>query len=392
MTIPTELPTSSEDILQSLAATLEQLGITQKYGQATINSLFFDPNNPNMTNNDILLAAAFLGTQLPKEALVNLSFAPPNAIEEAQIQTQAFAGLNAREFHIETAPNVSIQAWYIKPEPGKATILFSNGADGDFMRSRELIAQLKNEGYGVLTYQYRGYGAGQGGSSGITTEQGMYSDLKVLSDLLAHGSPENGIVKTTYSKQVLMGYSLGGDVSAHVAAESGHHYKSLVLIDTPKSIEDAFKAEIQNADPLVKSLTAPFQAGIIAAEQKLQGAFDISNDISHMHIPTLFVEGQKDQLALPAIERQLFDSEHYPLKSYFSVSSADHDSILGNLTYADKVADRIDQFLDPCDYNRVVQDISNYCCGISHGANTHFTSHTNQPNSMALLMSGHHSA
>jgi len=316
---------------------------------------------------------------------------PPNAIEEAQIQAQAFAGLNAKEFHVETAPGVSIQAWYIKPEPGKATILFSNGADGNFIRSKELMTQLKNEGYGILTYQFRGYGAGQGGSNGITSEQGLYSDLKALSDLLAHGSPENGIVKTSYSKQVLMGYSLGGDVSAHVAAESGHHYQGLVLIDTPKSLEDAFKAEIQNADPIVQQLTAPFQAGIIAAEQKLQGAFDISNDISHMHTPTLFVEGQKDQLTLPNLEYQLFNSEHYPLKSYFNVSSADHNSILGNQTNADKVADRVDQFLSPCDYNKVVQDISNYCCA-SNGAINHFTQHTDQSNSMTLFLNGQHSA
>jgi pimeloyl-ACP methyl ester carboxylesterase len=286
-----------------LSAILQERGFIQKYGVAAINQTFFNPNNPKVENNDALLEAAFLGKELPKEFLVSQAFSPPTPEEEVQIQTQAFSGLNAKTFHVQTAPGVSLQAWYIPPQAGKGTILFSNGADGDFMKSKELIMQLKNEGYGVLTYQFRGYGAGQGGSSGTPSEQGFYSDLETMSRLLNKGSAEFGIQKTPYSHQVLMGYSLGGDVSAHVASQSGHHYDGLVIIDAPKSIEDAFKAKIQDTDPLAREITASFQSGIQATAQKLHGVFDISRDVARLHAPTLFVEGEDDLLALPALER-----------------------------------------------------------------------------------------
>jgi alpha-beta hydrolase superfamily lysophospholipase len=389
MSTTTPLPTNNAEVLQALATLLEQNGITQQVGAAAINETFFDPNNPKVTNNDALLEAAFFGEALPKDFLVSQAFAPPTAQEEAQIQSQAFAGLNATTFHVQTAPGVSLQAWYIPPQAGKSTILFSNGADGDFMKSKELITQLKNEGYGVLTYQFRGYGAGEAGSSGVTTEQGLYSDLQSLSHLLAQGSSQFGIQATPYSHQVLMGYSLGGDVSAHVAAESGHHYQALALVDAPKSIEDAFKAEIQNTDPLAQQITASFQDGIQAAEQKLQGAFDITKDIAQLHTPTFFVEGGKDPLALPALEHQLFESEKFPDKSYLNIPSADHDTGLSNNSNADLIAGKLEQFLSHADYCKILQDMSAY--GAQHdSAMTHFSAQNQQADSVLLAMAGHH--
>src|SRR6478609_4123854 len=91
-------------VLQQLKATLDQLGITAQVGEAAINATFFDPSNPKMTNNDSLLAAALLGETSPREQLVNLAFAPPNAQLESLIQSQAFTGLNAKTFHVQTAP------------------------------------------------------------------------------------------------------------------------------------------------------------------------------------------------------------------------------------------------------------------------------------------------
>jgi pimeloyl-ACP methyl ester carboxylesterase len=389
MAASTPLPTNNTEVLQALTALLEQQGITQQVGAAAINATFFDPNNPRVTNNDALLEAAFLGQALPRNFLISQAFAPPTTEEENQIQAQAFSGLNAKTFHVETAPGVSLQAWYIPPQIGKSTLLFSNGSDGDFVKSKELMTQLKNEGYGILTYQFRGYGAGEGGSTGIPSEQGLYSDLQVMSHLLAHGSSQFGIEKTPYSHQVLMGYSLGGNVSAHVAAESGHHYQALVLMDAPKSIEDAFKAEIQNTDPLAQQITASQQAGIQATEQKLHGVFDITKDVSKLHLPTLFVEGKKDQLALPSLEHQLFESEKFPIKSYLNVPGADHGSVIGDPANANLVANRVDQFLSHSDYCKILQDMASY--GAQHdSAMTHFGSQNHQADSLVLAMSGHH--
>jgi pimeloyl-ACP methyl ester carboxylesterase len=376
-------------VLQQLKAALDQLGITAQVGEAAINATFFDPTNPKMTNNDELLAAALLGGQATSEQLISLAFAPPSAQLESQIQTQAFAGLNAKTFHVQTEPGVSLQAWYIKPEPGKSTILFSNGTDGNFIKSKELITQLKSEGYGILTYQFRGYGSGQGGSTGVTSEQGLYSDLKAMSRLLAQGSSQFGIQKTAYSHQVLMGYSLGGDVSAHVAAQSGNRYQGLVLVDAPKSIEDAFKAQSQDTDLLVQQITAPFQSNILAAEQKIHGAFDITKDVASLHVPTLFVQGENDKLALPELAKQLFQSEKFPIKSYVNVSGADHNTVVTDPANAHLIADRFDQFLSHSDYCKVLQDMSSYNAH-NEGGMSHFSQASRQPDPMTLAMAGHH--
>jgi len=376
-------------VLQQLKATLDQLGITAQVGEAAINATFFDPSNPKMTNNDSLLAAALLGETSPREQLVNLAFAPPNAQLESLIQSQAFTGLNAKTFHVQTAPGVYLQAWYIKPEPGKSTILFSNGTDGNFIKSKELITQLKEEGYGILTYQYRGYGAGQGGSSGTPSEEGFYSDLNAMSRLLEKGSQQFGIQKTSYSKQILMGYSLGGDVSTRVAAQSGRLYKGLVVIDAPKSIADAFKAQAQDTDPLARQITAPFQAGIQAAVEKLRGVFDITKDVLRLHIPTLFVQGGQDKLALPPLARQLYESMKYPVKSYLDIASADHNTVITNSVNADRIANKVEQFLSHSDYCRVLQDMSRYNAH-NEGNVSYYSQPVRQPDPQILAMAGHH--
>lgn len=381
-----QLPLTNEQILQQLSQTLDKLGITQKYGQAAIHSLFFNPANPKAVNNALLLEAALLGNQLPREFLVSQSFDPPTLREEAQIQTLAFSGLGAKVLRVDTAPGVSLQAWYIKPQPGKSTILFSNGADGDFIKSKELITQLKSEGYGVLTYQFRGYGAADGGSTGKPSEEGLYSDLKALSRFLAEGSTRDGIAKTPYSRQVLMGYSLGGDVSAHVAAESHRPYQGLVLINSPRSIEDAFRAKSQDTDVLVREIVKPFQANIIATEQKLDGAFDISDEMAHLRTPTLFVQGGQDKLALPEIARELFRSERFPVKSFFLVPDADHGSIISDKDNADAVSDRIDSFLSRHDLNKVIQDMAGYCD--KNEAISSYTDVNNPPTPLPLLVAG----
>lgn len=248
-----EIPDSQKGYYQDLLDILNQDGLVQKYGLQTIDNLFFNPNL--MYDNDVLLETSLLGKTKSANFLMAHMFIEPNASQQALILKDAFAGFNAQSLRLQTDPGVTIQGWYIAPKDDKPTIIFSTGLNGDILGAQSLLTKLSSNGYGVFTYEYRGFGGDSGGSTGTPTENGLYHDLQKISTLLAKG--QDGFQKTGYDQQVLMGYSLGANISIHDAAESHHDYRAVVAIDPVRSIPDAVNIEIKQATPLPNKYCNP---------------------------------------------------------------------------------------------------------------------------------------
>lgn len=127
---------------------------------------------------------------------------------------------------ISTPDNVKLNAWYVKAKNNKPTVIFCHGNGGNISYYQYILDVLASKGYGILLFDYRGYGE----SSGIPTEKGLYTDLNSVVSYLENSE------KIPQNKIILWGLSLGGAVVTEIA--SHNQFKAVILQSTFTCIRD----------------------------------------------------------------------------------------------------------------------------------------------------------
>jgi fermentation-respiration switch protein FrsA (DUF1100 family) len=109
---------------------------------------------------------------------------------------------------LQTSDGETIAAKFYQNEVATFTILFSHGNAEDIGYVEPFAKQLRDSGFAVLTYDYRGYGL----SDGSASEDNAYRDIDAAYDHLVkeRGVPPENIV--------VHGRSLGGGVAVDLAA------------------------------------------------------------------------------------------------------------------------------------------------------------------------------
>ena len=127
-----------------------------------------------------------------------------------------------------TTDGLRLHGWLVPPlEPrAGATILVFNGNAGHRGFRATLAAALRERGYGVLLFDYRGYG----GNPGTPTEEGLAADARAARAFLL-SRPEAAATRLVY-----FGESLGSGVATRLAAE--HRPAALVLRSPFTSMTD----------------------------------------------------------------------------------------------------------------------------------------------------------
>ncbi len=122
--------------------------------------------------------------------------------------------------------------------------LYMHGNDGNMNPFWQAVAKMANYGgqhhYGVLMFDYRGFGNSTGTSENIGT---MIADVEACAKWLM----ENGV---TEDRIILYGYSLGTLCGSHVAAYSDVFKTSKLVIEAPQTsantlIQDATGLSLQ---------------------------------------------------------------------------------------------------------------------------------------------------
>lgn len=103
-----------------------------------------------------------------------------------------------------------IAAIYLENPQAEYTILYSHGNAEDLGHLHPLLEQYRNHGFSVFAYDYRGYGH----SSGRTSEQNTYADIKSAYEYLNQeiGVPSDQIIA--------LGRSVGGGPVLHLAQKT----------------------------------------------------------------------------------------------------------------------------------------------------------------------------
>ncbi len=200
------------------------------------------------------------------------------------------------------ASGVMLNAAY-SPAPKashKGTVILSHGNAGHIGTRVHIMDSLIRHGYGVLMYDYQGYGL----SEGTPSESRLYDNLKAASDYLinTHHIP--------ITHQIAMGESLGCAVTVHVAQH--RPFKAVVLLAPFTSIPEMAQVVYPNI-PLQWIITQPF---------------DSLSKITSLTSPLIIAHGQQDETVPHAMGKALFDKVNASTpKKWISVPDAGHNTL-----------------------------------------------------------------
>lgn len=113
----------------------------------------------------------------------------------------------ATEVTFQSDDGEKLLGWYVPPREGKKLVLYFQGNAGGLNLRADRFNWLTADGTGLLALSYRGYG----GSSGKPSEDGLIRDARAAYDFAS--------ARTTATRIVLFGESLGGGVAVALAAE-----------------------------------------------------------------------------------------------------------------------------------------------------------------------------
>lgn len=194
-------------------------------------------------------------------------------------------------FSDKEKPENQYFGWYIPAEQGKPTVLHSMGNKSS-LRSILRYQPLIEDGFGLMSYEYPGYGS----TKGTPDEAALNRAGKAASDFLRD---QKGISRK--DGQVFHGISLGGTVTANLAQTDGPA-KAIILESTMTSFPDVTKKKVENYAP---HWLVPLHH-LTASQMK---SLDKMPAIKE---PLLILHGGQDELMPPDFAQKLHEAAGTP--------------------------------------------------------------------------------
>ena len=207
---------------------------------------------------------------------------------------------------------VKLHGWFAPADTPIATLVMSHGNAGNISHRVPIIYALRDLGFNVFMFDYRGYGR----SEGSPNEQGVYRDGRAAFDFISRRADVDS------SSIILFGTSLGGAVAVEVALH--RPAAGLVLESTFSSARD------------VARVAYPF----LPVQFVLRTKFDSFEKIRSIHLPLLSSHGDRDSIIPISLGRKLYDAANQP-KRFYLVKGADHNDIfwIGGKAYLEQIRD-----------------------------------------------------
>jgi fermentation-respiration switch protein FrsA (DUF1100 family) len=187
---------------------------------------------------------------------------------------------------------LTISAVYLQNANARYTILYSHGNAEDLGTLRPTLEQIRNLGFSVFAYDYRGYGT----SSGSSTEATAYKDVDAAYDYLTR------IAQVPPNRIIALGRSLGGAIAIDLAAR-----KPLAGLIAESTFVSAYR--VLTCFPIY-----PFDQ------------FKSLSKIGGVHCPVLVMHGTSDEVISFWHGRKLFAAANEPKLAYW-VEGAGHNNL-----------------------------------------------------------------
>jgi fermentation-respiration switch protein FrsA (DUF1100 family) len=203
---------------------------------------------------------------------------------------------------LTSSDGAKISATYLPNPDAIFTVLFSHGNAEDIGDDEPLLERIRAAGFGVLAYDYQGYGT----SEGKPTERHAYDDEDAAYKFLVqtmHIQP---------TKIIAFGRSVGSGPAADLA--SRRPVAGLIL-------ESAFTSAFR---VMTRVSVLPFDR------------FDNLQKIKKVHCPVLVIHGRQDSVINVVHGRELFAAANEPKQALW-VDGANHNDVafVGGVRYSD---------------------------------------------------------
>ncbi len=222
------------------------------------------------------------------------------------------------ETTVTTSDGERLGVWYAEPATADAPIVIVfNGNAGTRAGRAPLGEALARSGYGVVLFDYRGYGD----STGSPSEAGLALDARSVRDFAVDIAPGSPIV--------LFGESLGAAVAIGLAATAPPD--ALILRSPFTSLADV--AGVHYRLPL---------------DRLLRDRYPSESIIGDLDVPTLVIAGSADEIIPPSQSRRLHEAGPGP-KELVIVEGAGHNdfALLAGTEMIGSVTDFIRQHATP---------------------------------------------
>lgn len=194
---------------------------------------------------------------------------------------------------LTSAENKKISALYLLNPTAKYTILYIHGNAEDLGDIKPILEKLRDEGFSVFAYDYRGYGT----SEGTPTESHAYQDVDTAYNHLTQS------LKIPPEKIIVFGRSIGGGSAVDLAAR-----KPVAGLIVESTLVSAFRV-------LVPFPILPFDK------------FTNIDKIKRVKCPVLVMHGQADETIPFRHGEQLFAAASSPKLSLW-VKEATHNDFV----------------------------------------------------------------
>ncbi len=206
-------------------------------------------------------------------------------------------------------------AWFIHVENARGTVLFSHGNAGNVADRLESVMLFRDLQLDVLLYDYGGYGH----STGRPSEGRCYEDVRAMWRYL---TDDRGIPP---GQVVLFGRSLGGSMTAQIAAEV-----------TPAAV-------ILESTFLSTSRLAKEMLPWLPMKHLIRHRFDNAGKVTRFTSPLLVIHSPDDSLIPFRHGLELFRIAHEPKR--FLEIHGDHNE--GFVISHDLWSKTVDEFITP---------------------------------------------
>jgi len=194
----------------------------------------------------------------------------------------------------ETTRGESIRAFHFPADPGRPTLLYSHGNAEDLAGSLPLYREWHDRGWGVLAYDYPGYGL----SGGRPTEASCERAIEAAWD---HLTGTGGIAP---SDIVIVGRSVGGGPSVWLAER----------VDAAGLV-------------LISPFTSAFSVHSPAQHLLPGDRFPNLRRIRGVECPLLVVHGEADGIIPPSHGRRLVEASPASAKRFHGIAGAGHNDL-----------------------------------------------------------------
>lgn len=226
-------------------------------------------------------------------------FQPPTPSYTESIQ--GFTMINSK-----TAPSVA--AIHLKAPPNAPTIIYSHGNAEDIGQNIDIFNELHQRGFGVIAYDYPGYGLSPGKPTEATTQQAIKSAWEY--------AIRSGI---SPSSIIIVGRSIGTGPSVWLASQTKP--AGLILIAPFKSAYSvAFKYPIFPSD-----------------------LFPNYNRIAEIHTPLLVIHGEMDEIIPFSHGQEIYQNSPASKKLLVPIENSGHNDLFENAS--DQILDSMTEFI-----------------------------------------------